>query len=123
MPSSLIPLLEEAAKSPSAFMQLFPMIMVGAIVYFMMIRPMMKEKRQQEEQRKQLKRGQRVATGSGIIAKVKTVKETEVVLDLDGQASMTVAKSAIVQILGEKKDKKGSKTSSRENEKEEAAAS
>lgn len=80
---------------------LVPLGAMFAIMYFIVIRPQNKERKKQEELRKQLKKGDRVVTQSGIVADVRQVKDgNEVVLDLDGSAKMTVLRSTIVQVLG-----------------------
>jgi preprotein translocase YajC subunit len=77
--------------------------MLFGIIYFMLIRPMIRDKKRIEEAQRSaqeaLTRGQRVQTLTGIIAKVQTVREKEVVLDLDGTARMTVTRDSVVRIL------------------------
>ncbi len=71
------------------------------IMYFMVIRPQNKERKKQEELRRNLKKGDRVVTQSGVVADIRQIKDnSEVVLDLDGTAKMTVLRSTILQVLG-----------------------
>jgi preprotein translocase subunit YajC len=83
------------------FLQLIiPIGFMFLIMYFLVMRPQNKERKIQEEMRKSLKKGDRVVTQSGIVAEVRQVKENnEVVLDLDGKATMTILRSTIVQVL------------------------
>ena len=77
------------------------MIGVLAIMYFIAIRPQQKERKKMDALRNALKKGDRVMTQGGILAKVQQVKGTEIVLDLDGSSRMTVIKSAIQTIFPE----------------------
>ena len=70
------------------------------IFYFLVIRPQNKERKKQDELRRNLKKGDRVLTQSGVVADIRQIKDnTEVVLDLDGTAKMTVLRSTILQVF------------------------
>jgi preprotein translocase subunit YajC len=96
----------------------FPLMMMGifAIVYFIAIRPQQKERKKMEGLRKQLKKGDRVMTQGGVLAKVQQVKGDQIVLDLDGSARMTVVQAAITTVFPE-----GEAAPAKEREKEQAA--
>jgi preprotein translocase subunit YajC len=81
----------------------FPIMMIGVfvIIYFMAIRPQQKERKKMDALRNALKKGDRVMTQGGILAKVQQVREKEVVLDLDGSARLTVLKAAIQTVFPE----------------------
>ena len=97
----------------------FPLMMMGvfAIIYFIAIRPQQKERKKMDALRTALKKGDRVMTQGGILAKVQQVKDKEVVLDLDGSARMTVLKAAIQTVFPEG----GAVTVTESKEKEQAA--
>jgi preprotein translocase subunit YajC len=81
----------------------FPIMMIGvfAIIYFIAIRPQQKERKKMDLLRNALKKGDRVMTQGGILAKVQQVKGNEIVLDLDGSSRMTVIKGAIQTVFPE----------------------
>jgi preprotein translocase subunit YajC len=81
----------------------FPLMMLGvlAIMYFIAIRPQQKERKKMEALRKALKKGDRVMTQGGVLAKVQQVKGNEIVLDLDGSSRMTVIQAAIQTVFPE----------------------
>lgn len=89
-----------AAGSGDMLVQfVIPIGFMFLIMYVFVMRPQNKERKLQEEMRKNLKKGDRVVTQAGVVAEVKTVKDSgEVVLDLDGTAKMTVLRSTIVQV-------------------------
>jgi preprotein translocase subunit YajC len=76
------------------------MIGVFAIMWLVVLRPQQRERKAMEARRKMLKKGDRVMTQGGVIAKVQQVKDGgEIVLDLDGSARMTVLLAAITTVF------------------------
>ena len=60
---------------------IFPLIMVIAVFYFMLIRPENKRKKEAEELRSSIKEGDKVTTIGGIVGTVVNVKEDKFVLE------------------------------------------
>lgn len=104
----MLPLLFQAppAGDVSPFSGILPLIPIFLIFWFMIIRPQQKQRKEEEKMRSELASGDRVVTTSGIVAKVVRVKDTEVVLDLDGSSQMTILKSSVLQRVTEGADKK-----------------
>jgi preprotein translocase subunit YajC len=74
------------------------MILVGIIFYFILIRPQQQRARQQKKLLEALKAGDKVATASGIIGTVITVKDRTVSLR-SADAKFEILKSAVTEIL------------------------
>lgn len=74
---------------------------IGAIFYFLIIRPQQKEKRAHDELLAALAKGAEVVTTGGIHGTVHSVEETTVVLDLGDRTRMTVDKGAIARRASE----------------------
>ena len=62
--------------------QLFPLVLIFVVFYFLLIRPQQSKVRQQKEMLAGVKRGDRVVTGGGIIG---TVQRVPMVADKDGK--------------------------------------
>ena len=77
---------------------LVPMVLIFVVMYFVMIRPQSQRAKQQKKLLESLKSGDKVATASGIIGVVITVKDTTVSLR-SADAKMEVTKDSITQIL------------------------
>ena len=94
-------LLQGGAPAGGGDMWNFPVMMIGifVIMYFLWIRPQQRERKKVDALRKNLKKGDRVMTQGGILAKVQQVKGTEIVLDLDGSSRMTVVQAAITTVF------------------------
>ena len=80
---------------------MFLIVMLGLIWYFLLIRPQGKEKKRQAAMRSELKKGDKVLTQSGVIAKVHSLQDNEVTLNLDGTAKMRIARDTVIRVLDE----------------------
>jgi preprotein translocase subunit YajC len=104
----MLPLLLQnpPAGDVSPFSGILPLIPIFLIFWFMIIRPQQKQRKEEEKMRNELAEGDRIVTTAGIVAKVVRVKDSEVVIDLDGSARMTVLKSSVLQRITDGADKK-----------------
>jgi len=69
------------------------------VFYFFMIRPQQKKQKEQKELLTNLKKGDQVVTIGGIHARVYTVEDATVTLELDKGVKLTVEKSAISRTI------------------------
>ena len=87
------------AGLPSLFAgPLLPIILMVVVVYFMMLRPQQQQRNRHAELLKNLKSGDRVATASGIVGVVITVKDRTVSLR-SADAKLEVTKASVTDIL------------------------
>jgi preprotein translocase subunit YajC len=80
-------------SSSSFFIMILLMIVV---FYFFMIRPQMKKSKEQKQFRENLKKGDKIITIGGIHGKILEVKETTLVIEVEGQGRLKIEKSAAV---------------------------
>lgn len=73
---------------------LMPLLMV-AVIYFVAIRPMNKQRKEQEELNKGLRTGDQVVTTSGIIGKITGLTDAEVTLEVSEKVRVKFRRSAI----------------------------
>jgi preprotein translocase subunit YajC len=66
-----------------------------------MIRPQQKKQKEQKQLLGNLKKGDSVVTIGGIHARVYTVEETTVTLELDKGVKLTIDKSAVARTIAE----------------------
>ncbi|KQS33571.1 preprotein translocase subunit YajC [Dyadobacter sp. Leaf189] len=94
-------LLAQAATDGSQTMIYQVVMWVGIIgvFYFFMIRPQQKKQKEQKELLTNLKKGDQVVTIGGIHARIYTVEEATVTLELDKGVKLTVEKSAISRTI------------------------
>lgn len=74
------------------------MVIAFGAMWFIMIRPQQKEQKRRDEMIKTLRRGDKVATSSGILGIVVSVKEKSVVVRSE-DAKMEFLKSAVTDVL------------------------
>ena len=73
-------------------------IMLGLIVvvfYFFMIRPQLKKSKEQKKFRESLQKGDHVVTIGGVHGKIAEIKDTTVLIEVEGGNRLKVEKSAI----------------------------
>ena len=90
---------------------LLPLILMVALMYFLMIRPENKRKKQAEEMRNSLKKGDQITTIGGIVGKIVHVTDDNIVIETsDDRVRMELAKWAVStnnsRPAGDKKGKK-----------------
>ncbi len=81
------------AQSPMSSL-LMPLLMV-AVIYFVAIRPMNKQRKEQEELNKALRTGDQVVTSSGIIGKITGMTDAEVTLEISEKVRVKFRRAAI----------------------------
>ncbi len=74
------------------------MVLVVVVFYFLLIRPQQKKAKQQAELLKSIKSGDKVATSSGIIGIVISVKDNTVSLR-SADSKLEVTKVSVIEII------------------------
>ncbi|MCP4160772.1 MAG: preprotein translocase subunit YajC [Deltaproteobacteria bacterium] len=72
-----------------------PLILIVLVFYLFFIRPQMKKSKDQKRFRESIGKGDKIITIGGIHGKILEVKETTVVIEIDGQNRLTIEKSAL----------------------------
>ena len=101
------------------------LVAMFAIFYFMLIRPENKRKKQAEEMRNSLKKGDIITSIGGIVGKIVTVKENTIIIETsDDRVRMELTKWAVsstgVQAGEMAAEEKKSKKAKKEEASEEA---
>jgi len=72
---------------------------MGAMFYFLLIRPQSKQRKALENLLKNLKTGDEILTSGGIIGIVTNVKDKEVVLKIADNVKIRIARSAVTAVV------------------------
>ena len=92
-----------AAAAPSGtaafFFNIFPLVLVFVIFWFLMIRPQQRRMKEHQAQIAAVKKGDRVVTGGGLIGKVVKVTDNEVEVELGQGVRVTAVKSTLTQVI------------------------
>lgn len=89
----MISLLAEAPAGDMSFV--ITMVLVIAVMYFFMIRPQNRRRKEAEEARKNVEKGDKVVTTGGIIGKIVDLKDTEVTISTADGTKITVVRDYI----------------------------
>lgn len=92
---------EEAPASSPFSNMLFPILIVFAIFYFLVLRPGSRERKARELKLKTLQKGAKVVTNAGIHGTVVGVDEDTVTLKVDDKTNTRIrfSKAAVWQVL------------------------
>ncbi len=108
-----MPLFYTAADAGAAGMGslLIPLVVMIALMYFLMIRPENKRKKQADEMRNSPKKGDQITTIGGIVGKIVHVTDENIVIETsDDRVRMELAKWAVsTNNSNPPEDKKGKK--------------
>ena len=92
------------------FQTLIPMLMIGVVFYFLLIRPQQSKIKAQKAMLGGVKRGDRVVTGGGIIGLVtKVIGENELQVELAEGVRVRIIKQTITDILTRGESVRGAK--------------
>ena len=80
-------------------MQLLLFAVIFGIFYFIVFRPMRKRQRETEAMRRSLERGKQVITNGGIYGTIMAIHDEKIVLRVNENTRITVAKSAVASVV------------------------
>ena len=90
--------------------QLFPLVLIFIVFYFLLIRPQQAKVKAQREMLGGVKRGDRVVTGGGIIGLVtKVIGDNELQVELADGVRVRIIKSTITDIITRGESVRGAK--------------
>jgi preprotein translocase subunit YajC len=100
---SLLPALILAAPAAGGdlqdmLMQFAPLLMIGVVGYFLMMRPQQQRAKQHRELIQGIKRGDSVVLNSGVIGKVVRVEDKEVGVEIAQNVTIKVIKSMVAEV-------------------------
>jgi preprotein translocase subunit YajC len=89
-------------NAPGIGSMLFPLVLMGGIFYFILIRPQSKEKRRRADMLSGMKKNDRVVTIGGVLGTITSVRDDEVTLKVDesNNTKITFSRASIQRILG-----------------------
>ncbi len=88
-----------SAPAPSPIVQFAPLIFIGVIFYFLLIRPQQKQRKEQQKLISALKTGDKVVTSSGIYGLITNVKESTVLLKSAENVKIEIDKAAVASVI------------------------
>ena len=96
-------LISNAYAAPAApggdLMSFLPIIIIFVLFYFMLIRPQMKQAKQQKAMIEALKAGDEIATVGGVVGKITKVGDNFVSIEVAANTVVNVQKHAVQTLL------------------------
>jgi preprotein translocase subunit YajC len=83
----------------SSLLSLLPLVLMFVVLYFIMIRPQMKRKKEHKTMVEALAKGDEVVTAGGVLGRVSKLGETYLHVEVANGVELQVQRSSIVQIL------------------------
>ncbi|WP_169568854.1 preprotein translocase subunit YajC [Sneathiella limimaris] len=81
--------------------QLMPLILIGVVFYFLLIRPQQKKVKEHRAMIEAVRRGDNIVTSGGILGKVIKVREDNIVqVEIAPEVRIDVVKSTISEVRG-----------------------
>ena len=78
---------------------MFPMLLILAIFYFMMIRPQQRKEKERQKMIAALRAGRRVSFAGGLIGTIVEAKDETFVIEICSGTTVEVARGAVVAAL------------------------
>jgi len=88
-----------AAGSPPAWTSFLPLVFMGLIFWFLILRPQMQRQKDLANKIGAIKKGDQVITGGGLLAKVIKVDENYVDLELGANVKVRALRSTIADVV------------------------
>jgi preprotein translocase subunit YajC len=99
-------LLADQGSNPMMTILMFGLII--GVMYFFMIRPQMKKQKDEKKFRESIDKGMRIVTIGGIHGKVEEVKDTTLIISVEGGGKLRIERSAVsMQFSGKIVDQNG----------------
>ena len=93
-------MLQAAGAAPqqgSPMSGIIMMVLLFAVMFIFMILPQRKQQKELEKFRNSIAKGQKVITAGGIYGVVKEVNERDILMEVDGNVTLRVDKTAIMR--------------------------
>lgn len=91
---------ESESEPGSLVALLLPLVILGGLFYFVLIRPQRRRMRQVEQIRDAVGVGDEIRTIGGIYAIVKSIENGDMVVDIGGGTLMRITRRAVAERLG-----------------------
>ena len=99
-PHSIRPVLSQVGNGLETVLQFFPFVMIFIIMYFLILRPQQQRLKKQQEMLKNIRRGDTIVLGGGLIAKVTKVTDgsDEIEAEIATGVRIRAVRSLIIEV-------------------------
>ncbi|MDZ7344293.1 MAG: preprotein translocase subunit YajC [candidate division KSB1 bacterium] len=99
----------QPGQSNSLWGFMFPMILIFAIMYFLILRPQAKRQKEHQKMLASLEKGDRIMTAGGIFGSIVGIKEKEniLIVKVAENVKLEVSRNHVSRKLDDQKEKEG----------------
>ncbi len=90
---------QAASGDPGLLPTLFPIFLLVAVIYFIMIRPQQKRNKQHRQMLGELQKGDEIVTIGGMVGRVTRIADEHVTVCISGNTEVSFQKQAIQSVL------------------------
>ncbi len=90
-------LMQQQGGEQNPLVSLWPLLLIIVVFYLFMIRPQVKKQKELRKYRENLQQGDKIITTGGIHGKILSVKDQEVVIEVEDQSRIKIDKNAILK--------------------------
>lgn len=88
-------LLTSSGADSSTISQMLPLVLIGVVFYFFIIRPQTKKAKDLKKFREAVNKGDKIVTIGGIHGKIVEVRDTAFIIEVEGGNKLKIEKSAV----------------------------
>jgi len=88
-----------AAEAPPAWLQFMPLVAMGLIFWFLILRPQMRQQKEHRTKIAAVKKGDQVLTGGGLLGKVTRVDENYADIEIAQGVKVKALKTTIADVI------------------------
>lgn len=90
-------LMQQQGGDQNPLVSLWPLLLIIVVFYLFMIRPQVKKQKELRKYRENLQQGDKIITTGGIHGKIVSVKDQEVIIEVEDQSRIKIDKNAILK--------------------------
>ncbi|MDR0865563.1 MAG: preprotein translocase subunit YajC [Candidatus Symbiothrix sp.] len=103
---NLLSILLQATTGGSGWSGMIMIVLLFVIMYFFMIRPQQKQRKEVEKQRAGLRTGDKVITAGGVHGKLKEINDTNYVIEIAEGVKIKIDKASVFAVREESQSNK-----------------
>lgn len=93
------PAAASGSSTASMFVQVFPLLLIFVVFYFLLIRPQQAQAKKHRAKLAAVKKGDQVVTGGGLVGKVTRADEVYVDVDLGNNVKVKAVKATLSDVI------------------------
>ena len=92
----------EGGGAANPFVQFLPLILIGVVFYFMILRPNKKRQKERQEQLAKVEKGDKVIMSNGMHGTISAIEDTTVLVQVSDNTKIRFEKAAITTLVDKK---------------------